>query len=514
MNPLKYISVSLYVALILLTIAPSVNANVRSQIIQTKSGAVQGLMSNNVERYLGIPYANPPIERLRWQPPQEIDPWQGVLQATKFGNACFQDGNFYTSNDPATFEKPYGDEDCLYLNIWKPKMANKSPVLFFIHGGSGIHGAASLPLYDGERMAREMGAIIVSINYRLAFLGNLQLDALQTGDPEGDSGEFALLDKIEALRWVSKNIQNFGGDPNNVTIMGQSAGCAAVWSLMRSPLATGTFNKSICLSGLPLDNTRETQFSTSNSVLINLLIADKKIDDESSLQSYLDQHSKNDIKEYLYSKTAEEILAAGQGISVVPGAVDGYVITAEAYDSVVNKVPSIIGQTSDEAPLLMLGMANQSYTSLWNLMNCDCDFKPADLFDNIFQYSKYKIYSWVTNTLLLRYVTKGANTLSDGGKTPVYRFQFDWNNQPSPWDDFLGAYHGIDIPFIFGNFKTNEPNFTFFSWRKSSELELEKIHHKFEVSMKGFLYTNNPNALLPSEEWLDWGKAGKMISIK
>jgi len=222
--------------------------------LKTSQGWLQGGEHDGVEYYLGIPYAEPPVGELRWRAPQSTSPWNGVREARHFASPCAQIGNFFATNNSEFFDRPFGSEDCLYLNVWAPIVQiGPRPVLVFIHGGAGVYGAASLPLYNGERLARELGAVVVSINYRLGIFGALHMDALHTGDPIEDFGSFGLLDQIKALDWVQNNVGDYSGDANNVTVMGHSAGCVSNWSLMKSSLASGKFQKVICLSGIPLE---------------------------------------------------------------------------------------------------------------------------------------------------------------------------------------------------------------------------------------------------------------------
>lgn len=488
--------------------------NSQPPTVQTQSGAVQGVVESVVERFLGIPYALPPVGDLRWQPPREPEPWRGTRLATQFGSACAQHGNFYTSNDPSTFERPYGSEDCLYLNVWKPRSADKRPVLVFIHGGSAVHGAASLPLYDGQRLAKELDAVFVSINYRLGFLGHVHLAPLQNGDPVTDSGSFALLDQIRALDWVTNNIAQFGGDGGNVTVMGHSAGCGSIWSLMRSPLASGKFHKAICLSGISLDNTRAEQREASHRLLSKLLLNDGEIASSDELEGYLKGHSRDELRDYLYSKTTEEITGAGQRIPMAASAVDGHVVTTAADEAVVNPVPTLMGQTRNEAPILMLhAMANQRYLGLWDLIHCDCLFRQRDLFDSFYGFAKFKFTGWFVNSMLLDRVDDGADLLVEKNSIPVYRYRFEWDKLPEPWLSMVGVYHGIDIPFIFGNFGVGTHNFTHFSWRNSSVEEREAIHARMTAAFRGFIESADPNRYSSEASWPEWGASRAMRVI-
>jgi para-nitrobenzyl esterase len=199
----------------------------RSQgpIVKSPAGTVQGQTVGDLHVFKGIPYALPPVGSARWAPPKPTPPFEGVRKATDFGPACFQPkpqlSTLYAL-DPMPMS-----EDCLTLNIWAPKDAHNAPVFFWIYGGALSGGASRDPLYDGSRLAAQ-GVIVVSINYRLGVLGWLAHPELSKESAAGVSGNYGLLDQIEALRWVKRNIGAFGGDASNVTIAGESAGGLSV----------------------------------------------------------------------------------------------------------------------------------------------------------------------------------------------------------------------------------------------------------------------------------------------
>ena len=219
-----------------------------SPIVDPPAGQVAGRTVGAVRIFRGIPYALPPLGSGRWRPPSPMPRWPGVRNATEFGPACVQrkclPGSIYSidADDPTPLS-----EDCLTLNIWTPADARDAPVFFWIHGGSLAIGASREPLYDGARLAAR-GIVVVSINYRLGALGYLAHPELSAESPLGVSGNYGLLDQIEALRWVRRNIGAFGGDPSNVTIAGQSAGALSVMYLMAAPAARGLFAKAIAQS--------------------------------------------------------------------------------------------------------------------------------------------------------------------------------------------------------------------------------------------------------------------------
>jgi para-nitrobenzyl esterase len=201
------------------------------------------VVSEGVISWRGIPFAAPPVGDLRWRPPQPVAHWDGARQATGFAPACMQTGVSMPGEAP-----PVTSEDCLYLNVWSPKGADKLPVIVWIHGGGWTNGATAMPLYSGENLARR-GVVFVSLAYRLGPLGFLAHPELSAESGVGASGNFGLMDQVAALKWVKDNIAAFGGDPTRVTIAGQSAGAMSVSLLMASPLAAGLFQRAIGQSG-------------------------------------------------------------------------------------------------------------------------------------------------------------------------------------------------------------------------------------------------------------------------
>lgn len=235
--------------------------------VSTKSGKLQGVASaqEGITVFRGVPYACPPVGRLRWKPAQPVRPWKGVRRADTWGNISWQ-----AEAQPGTFywkefyqeKQPTRGEDCLYLNIWVPTSAlghtdSKLPVAFWVHGGAFRGGNGHEITMDGDAWAQR-GVILVTINYRLGVLGFLSHPALTAESNDSTSGNYGLSDQIMALRWVYDNIAQFGGDPSNITVLGQSAGGASVKNLVASPLSRGMIRHCIIQSnnGLakPTDN--------------------------------------------------------------------------------------------------------------------------------------------------------------------------------------------------------------------------------------------------------------------
>ncbi len=212
-------------------------------LLQTTSGALQGVRSDNVIIFKGIPYAKPPIGDGRWSPPQPTA-WSGVKSATDFSAACLQNVNEDGTPNYGGYAGPVS-ENCLYLNIWAPVDAENAPVMVWLYGGGGVVGAASIPTYDGTAFARD-GVILVSLNYRHGSLAGFAHPALSASfDDAGVRSNFQLQDTAAALQWVQDNISALGGDTNNVTLFGESAGATMTANLVTSPIAEGLFSKAI-----------------------------------------------------------------------------------------------------------------------------------------------------------------------------------------------------------------------------------------------------------------------------
>lgn len=214
-------------------------------IVRTDAGRVQGVTRDGIEAFKGIPFAEAPVGPLRWRAPQPPRTWRHILIADHYQPACMQKGMY-----PPTAPTERVSENCLYLNVWKPAAARSArlPVMVWFYGGSFKNGSAAVPLYAGGKLARH-GVIVVTANYRLGVFGFLALPELTAESPHHSSGNYGLLDQIAALRWVHRNIADFGGNPGNVTVFGQSAGSISICALTASPLARGLFQHAIGESG-------------------------------------------------------------------------------------------------------------------------------------------------------------------------------------------------------------------------------------------------------------------------
>lgn len=344
----------MFASLALLACALPESASASSPlVVQTASGFVRGQEMDRVQSFKGIPYAAPPVGPLRWRPPQPAKPWREVFEANAFGHDCMQRS---TSVMARGTSEP--SEDCLVLNVFRPNEAQHPlPVLFYIHGGAFIQGAASAIVYDGSELARH-GAIVVTINYRLGRFGFFAHPALTADQPGELKGNYGYMDQVAALTWVKDNIAAFGGDPKNVTIFGESAGGVSVSALLSSPLAAGLFNKAIIQSApyRTLSMRRVSSPYKGQRSLEDFGIAFAKS------QGILGAGS--DALAQLRALPAEKIVDLSAGLPEMPETavkswggpvMDGQLLPAVDADYFTlgqfTRVPIMIGGTSDDSPL-------------------------------------------------------------------------------------------------------------------------------------------------------------------
>jgi para-nitrobenzyl esterase len=303
-------------------------------VVKTTNGLVRGASQTLYTEWLGLPYAAPPVGALRWKAPQPGPTWPGTRDATRFGNRCVQG----TGWDPG-YETPKLTEDCLYLNVYRPHNARpNAPVLFWIHGGGFVGGAGQDT--DPRKFIAQGQVVFVTINYRLGGLGFLDLPQL-TGEGANGPGNYGLLDQQAALRWVHANITRFGGNPNDVTIAGQSAGGMSVCDHLASPTAHGLFQRAVIMSGGCAMQSQAGGYQSGRAFAAAVGCTDAAT-----------------LLACLRGKSPAEILAAQQQAGVGP-AVGGSAFPLDPATSIatgaINRVPVMNGGTHDEARLFVFG---------------------------------------------------------------------------------------------------------------------------------------------------------------
>jgi len=471
-------------------------ANAATPQVSIADGQISGVqLSQVVEGYLGIPYALPPVGNLRWKATRPNKPWDGVLVADKFKPACPQIGNFFANVPASEFNKPIGKEDCLYLNVWKPtNVTQKLPVVFWIHGGSNFKGTTSDPMYNGEYLTARSNVVMVSLNYRLGLLGAFSNEVIETENKFDSSGNYVTLDLIQGLKWVKENISNFGGDPDNVIIMGQSAGCMNVWGLLQTPMSEGLFHKAVCSSGLPNSYPKKVARSRSNDFIENLVFNAGLVKEKDDAAKFIKKKGKQWVHDFLYSRTSDELVLGMDYIVPFQHIEDNFVFP-HGLDSTslgnYHQVPMIIGSTLDEGTLLGgLSHLKIDYQTLWGFMqNPPSNLKFEDIMKSSF--AEYRAETKATSMALNRTIGNVYLTARAYNKE-TYRYSFEWKELSDPWKDVFGATHGMDISFFLGNFDTNNENFARFAWTAENKASREALREKVNKHFTQFFYTGNP----------------------
>ncbi len=463
-------------------------------LVQTKYGLVSGFSDKGSWCWKGIPYANPPIGPLRWKAPLDPTPWIGTRKTKKFGNSAAQ---------VMPFLGPIGSEDCLYLNIWRPKTPETNlPVYLYIHGGGNSIGSSAEVAYYGNAIVEKSNLLYISVNYRLGAIGWFIHPAVTSnGTPEDQSGNYGTLDLIKALEWVRDNIEAFGGDPNNVTIAGESGGAFNVLSLLISPYAKGLFHHAIAESGLSLIGSNNTAEAQSTDLLINLLIKDHKAKNKVEAVKVIDEMLEEEIDEYLRSKSAFKILKCIPKMDFGMAKwrsifTDGSIIPKEGYAILstgdwANKVPIIIGCTKDE--LKLFGNFRKDPP------------KNTRLYDLVWSY---RSLLWRVNGL-----DSFAFQMSLNTNLPIYAYRFDWGSPdkdgmsvlPKSMGRNLGAHHAAEIPFFLGMGKSSIFMLIGKTHTMRNQLGRERLKDLCMNYLANFARTGNPNGEgLPY--WYPWDK--------
>ena len=428
--------------------------------------------------WIGIPYAKPPVGDLRWRAPQPLAPRTTRLEANNYGQPCIQFGGSLAGVEGENTDV-VGSEDCLSLNIWAPKTsvakqgADKLPVMVWIHGGGNDSGTGSV--FQGHHLAGAKDTIVVTINYRLGLLGWFSHDAIRatSNNQEDASGNFGTLDIIQSLKWVQNNITAFGGDPDNVTIFGESAGGRNVYSMLASPLAKGLFHKAIVQSGTPDTtlltlaedysddklNSPVSGLDNSSKGLISLFYSDLNAGvSEQQARDKVASLTADELMKTLRSLSPTRMMALATAKSGTPGYIrvarvlrDGYVLpkqsTLELFKSPenYNSVPLILGANRDEQKLFMV--RNPRYVD--NFLGIFPRPKNVDYYNRISEY--------VSNNWKAGAVDEPAKLISNTDAPNVYAYRFDWDESPSNFlvdlPTVVGAAHGLDINFAFGDFE-------------------------------------------------------------
>jgi para-nitrobenzyl esterase len=437
--------------------------------LKISGGAIAGVRADGLQAYLGIPYAAPPVGALRWRAPQPVVPWQGVKDASQYAAACAQTAEWITNPK---------SEDCLYLNVWAPAemaRAARLPVIVWIHGGGYYGGTAAQPLYNGSRLARH-GAVVVTVNYRLGIFGFFAHPELSAESPDHASGNQGILDQIAALRWVKANIAAFGGDPQRVTIVGESAGGESVALLVASPLAKGLFQRAIAESGndaLPLDASENQRFDRKTAEAAGAAIgklADLRAQSTAALQqqawtprTFVDGHLLREDLTTLYRNHRQNDVPllvgwnAEEGKDLAPEILGTGDFTAANHHALVTK---LLGHAPSAAVLAAYPGASdvQAKASLKQLTNDWWGWRMAQWAALQHQYGKSASY--------------------------VYFFTHRPAEPSTPCGYGCGAGHGAEIQYVFDNLHLDQR-----PWRAADHA----LAQRMAATWVRFAATGNPN---------------------
>jgi para-nitrobenzyl esterase len=401
--------------------------------------------ADGVRVYKGLPYAAPPVGERRWKPPEPVQPWTGVRPVDAYAPNCLQPKR-YGDVDPFT---PSMSEDCLYLNVsTAAKPGQKLPVFFWIHGGGYGAGSGSEPRHDGQALARK-GVVVVTINYRLGVFGFMAHPELTAESPRHASGDQALADMIAALRWVKANAAAFGGDPANVTIVGESAGSDAVNRMMISPEAKGLFHRAIGESGSAFSSTRDDQTLAQAEVVG---------------QAFAQSLGGDDLKR-LRARSSAEILAAYTAPNADFGFrpnLDGWILPASAAQTFAARqqsdVPLLVGWNRDEGSLFQGAVfgGKTLRQELAQRFGARADAALAVYPDASPEATQASLQTYAGDLWMGVPTWRWAAAQATTGKSPVYVYRFD--HAPRIPDDWFGAanrgkafgaFHSADIVYVF-----------------------------------------------------------------
>ncbi len=470
-------------------------------------------LNESTHAWLGIPYAAPPVGELRWRAPQPVASWAEARSALDYGSPCPQLENPTVPQKAVKGMTVVGAEDCLYLNVYAPKSqsAEALPVMFWIHGGGNHYGSAEI--YEGVSRLTENGVVVVSINYRLGLLGWFRHAALREGlsDPSDLSGNFGTLDIIAALQWVQRNIAAFGGDPNNVTVFGESAGGRNTWSMVFSPLAKGLFHKAIAQSAsLRLADPNKSEsysidaldypaYENHSAEVVAKLFPDQQFDDAQAISAALRDVSPED----LYT-------------AVAPGArwrfpspkvfIDGYVIERDTSELLAdptryNSVPMIVGANRHESKFY--------FASDKNLVGKRFGLLPRIREEAIFMRNVgYGSDIWRALS-----VDMPALRISESGGEKVFAYRFDYDDLiawPVNMKALYGAAHATEMIPLF-RFYQQSP----IKWIVSDRKAVSTLGEAMASYWAEFAYNGEPGRGRQGELplWSSWQREAPLLLL-
>ena len=496
-------------------------------VVQISAGTLRGTSAGAAIAFRGIPYARPPVGELRWQPPQAPLAWQGVREALQPGSACTQRTSgltpFFAPMAEAygsTFEQPpvKSSEDCLYLDVWVPEWPVKRalPVMVWLHGGSNTVGSGTQSTYDGVSLTRH-GVLLVTLNYRLGVMGFFSHPELTAESPHHSSGNYGLLDQLAALNWVKQNIAQFGGDPENVTLFGESAGAIDAARLMSSPLSAGLFKRVISESGPAFESGQTLSQAESFGSAVS---ASAPGSAQSALQRLRALPAAE--VEALVTKTKEHLPA-----DITAATADGWVLPVSPQQAFltgsIQKVDLLIGLNGRELSAFRLAAAAAAKSSA----AAQSSVAESGGLKRFSEAAHPYFGSWTNPALALYFgrilLNKNAGldaaandligacpvgamaSLANASGQHVFVYRFD-RSIPGNGEATLGAFHSLEVPYVFGSLRDRE-------WRwLPSTADDASLSELLQTYWTNFAKTSNPNASgLPN--WPAWSDKEKEFLV-
>ncbi|WP_332678561.1 carboxylesterase/lipase family protein [Brevundimonas sp.] len=418
-------------------------------VVSAPAGALRGEALDGVDVYRGVPYAAAPTGWRRWRPPAEAPRWRGTRDATRFGAACHQPVGRNASIYAAA-EDPVMSEDCLFLNVWTPQGARNAPVFVWIHGGALTGGASNEAMYDSARLAVSQGMVVVSINYRLGVLGYMAHPELSAESRQNVSGNYGLLDQIAALKWVEANIAAFGGDPEKVTIAGESAGALSVMYLMAAPQARGLFDRAIAQSAYMISTSelRSSRYGDPPAEGVGYWVQGVVAAENLAAMRAMDPQALT--------------MAAAQAGFTPRGTIDGYVLPEELV-TIFDRgeqapVPLLAGFNAGEirslrslappAPADAATYEREIRARYGELAEAFLALYPSsDLPGSVLATPRDGLYGWTAERLARRQTRIGQD---------AFLYYFD-HGYPAADEADLHAFHASELPYVFGTADRTPP---------------------------------------------------------
>ena len=532
----------LAISMLLVQPASPQHVDTKGPLVHLASGTLEGTMSGEIAVFKGIPFAQPPVGPLRWRPPQPDAPWSGIRDAKKPSRPCMQSlqgVDSFVQPLAAAYGVSYSpqqldpSEDCLYLNVWTPQLKPgvHLPVMVWLHGGSNRIGSGTEPAYDGASLASR-GVIVVTVNYRLGVMGFFAHPELTAESPHHSSGNYGLLDQIEALRWVKQNIAQFGGDPENVTLFGESAGSVDATTLMASPLAASLFRRVIAESG-PAFGLGPSQ-NLARMELLGAAVGKEAGGQPGSELTVLRKLPAAQIAQIQSNLIASRFKGYDPNASIA----DGWVLPqspAKAFAlGKIQQVDLLAGLNAREFSAFRIGAAAAAKKSP----------QPANkpsVTEQLKQFADVArpLYGDWTDTAVATYAVQilfhgapaidqasndivaacpigaeAALTTNTGRRAFVYRFD---RSIPGKGESELGAFHSVELPYVFGTFQVRT-----FSWLPFTPTD-QKLSQIVQTYWTNFAKTGDPNGPgLPhwdswstdQESYISFGESGDAVPQK